>query len=246
MTPLELLILVAVIALARVVLSVPAIVARSEGRTRVVAREYLDPFIVAGVAAWLLITFVARTYYIPSASMVPTLEVGDVLLVDKFEYHFHAPNEGDIVVFPPPLPSPDDFIKRVIGLPGDTIAIRNGVVYRNGVALQEPYIAARPNYDLQIRNYDIYVNDGGGWQPLDPTEANIPPRSMWTAPNRIPPHCYLMLGDNRNDSEDSHIWGFAQDAGRFATGPRKGQPAGFTGRAFLIFWPPSQVRILHR
>jgi signal peptidase I len=246
MTPLELLILVAVIAGARIVLSVPVLVARSQGRTRVVAREYLDPFIIAGLAAWVLITFVARTYYIPSASMVPTLQVGDVLLVDKFEYRFHAPREGDIVVFPPPLPSPDDFIKRVIGLPGDTIAVRNGVVYRNGVALKEPYIAARPNYDLQIRNYDIYVNDGGGWQPLDPTEANIPPRSMWTAPNRIPPHCYLMFGDNRNDSEDSHIWGFAQDAGRFASGPRKGQAAGFTGRAFLIFWPPSQVRILHR
>lgn len=245
MTPLELLILVAIIIVARVVLSLPAVHERSQGRTRGIAHEYLDPFIVAGIAAWLLITFVARTYYIPSASMVPTLAVGDVLLVDKFEYHFHAPREGDVVVFPPPLPSPDDFIKRVIGLPGDEIEIKNGTVYRNGKALVEPYIAQRPQYDLQIRNYNIYVNDGAGWQPLDPTQANVPPRSMWTAPNRIPPHCYLMLGDNRNDSEDSHIWGFAQDGGRFATGPRHGQAAGFTGRAFLIFWPPSQVRILH-
>jgi hypothetical protein len=53
-----------------------------------------------------------------------------------------------------------------------------------------------------------------------------------------------MLGDNRNDSEDSHIWGFAQDGGRFATGPRSGARAGFTGRAFLIFWPPSQAKTL--
>ncbi len=244
MTPRELLILVAIIAVARVVLSVPPLVARTQGRTRTIAHEYLDPFIVAGVAAWLLITFVARTYYIPSASMVPTLAVGDVLLVDKFEYRFHAPREGD-VVFPPPIPSPDDFIKRVIGLPGDTFRISRGIVYRNGMPLAEPYIESRPMYDLQVRNYDIYVNDGGGWEPLDPTQANIPPRSMWTAPNRIPPNCFIMLGDNRNDSEDSHIWGFAQDAGRFDSGPRRGQTAGFTGRAFLIFWPPSQVRVLH-
>lgn len=241
----QLLIIVAVIAAARLVLSLRAMRAGASGRSATIAREFLDPFIIAGIAAWALITFVARTYYIPSASMVPTLEVGDVLLVDKFEYHFHAPHQGDIVVFPPPLPSTDDFIKRVIGTPGDTIAITNGIVYRNGVALREPYVAARPNYDLRIRNYDIEVNDGTGWQPLDPTQANIPPRSAWTAPNRIPPHCFLMLGDNRNDSEDSHVWGFAQDAGRFATGPRHGQDAGFTGRAFLIFWPPSQVHILH-
>jgi signal peptidase I len=245
LTPYELLGIVLVIALARFVLSLPRIVANSQGRSRVIAHEYLDPFIIAGIAAWLLITFVARTYYIPSASMVPTLAVGDILLVDKFEYHFHAPNEGDVVVFPPPIPSPDDFIKRVIGLPGDTFRISGGTVYRNGKALVEPYIAQRPDYDLEVRNYGIYVNDGAGWEPLDPSQANIPPRSMWTAPNRIPPHCYIMLGDNRNDSEDSHVWGFAQDAGTFDAGPRKSQAAGFTGRAFLIFWPPSQARVLH-
>jgi len=88
------------------------------------------------------------------------------------------------------------------------------------------------------------VSYGVGWQRLDPSDANVPPRSAWSAPDRIPAHCYIMLGDNRNDSEDSHIWGFAQDSGRFATGPRTGAGAGFTGRAFLIFWPPSQAKIL--
>ncbi len=247
MTPYELLALVLIIALARLVLSLPPLVAQSQGRTRTIAHEYLDPFIVAGVAAWLLITFVARTYYIPSASMVPTLAVGDVLLVDKFEYRFHRPHEGDIVVFPPPIPSPDDFIKRVIGLPGDEFRIVHGVVYRNGVRLNEPYTDERPNpdFNLEIRNYGIYVDDGGGWQALSASDANVPPRSLWTAPDRIPPNCYIMLGDNRNDSEDSRVWGFAQDSGRFDAGPRKGEAAGFTGRAFLIFWPPSQFRILH-
>jgi signal peptidase I len=176
--------------------------------------------------------------------MLPTLQIHDVLLVDKFEYRFHPPNEGDVVVFPPPVPTPDDFIKRVIGRPGDTLRVANGTVYLNGKGLSEPYVAERPSYSLEIRDYGIYVSYGAGWQRLDSTEANVPPASFWMAPNRIPPHCYIMFGDNRNDSEDSHIWGFAQDSGHFATGSRTGAAAGFTGRAFLIFWPPSQAKIL--
>jgi signal peptidase I len=113
-------------------------------------------------------------------------------------------------------------------------------VYRNGVALVEPYIAEKPNYELEIRNYNIYV-DG---QPLDPALANIPPKSMWSAPDKIPDGCYFMMGDNRNDSEDSHIWGFAQADGTFDAGPLKGQRASFTGKAFLIFWPLDRLHTL--
>jgi signal peptidase I len=244
MTPSELLAIVGIIGALRIVLSLRPVVAGSGGRSTAVAREFLDPFIVAGIAAWLLITFVARTYYIPSGSMLPTLQIHDVLLVDKFEYRFRAPSEGDIVVFPPPTPTNDDFIKRIIGRPGDRLRVTAGTVFVNEKALHEPYAVDRPAYEMAIRDYGIYVSYGAGWQRLDPSSANVPPKSMWTAPDRIPPRCYIMLGDNRNDSEDSHIWGFAQNAGRFATGPRAGEPAGFTGRAFLIFWPPSQARIL--
>jgi signal peptidase I len=243
-TPYQLLAIVAVIGAARAILSLRPVVAGSSGRSTAIAREFLDPFIIAGLAAWVLITFVARTYYIPSGSMLPTLEIHDVLLVDKFEYRFHPPHEGDIVVFPPPVPTPDDFIKRVVGRPGDTFRIAGGSVYLDGSALREPYVAEKPEYSLEVRNYGIYVSYGAGWQRLDPSTANVPSASQWSAPNRIPPHCYIMLGDNRNDSEDSHIWGFAQDDGRFATGARAGNAAGFTGRAFLIFWPPSQAKIL--
>jgi len=243
-TPTELLVIVGAIAVARAILSLRPVVAGSSGRSTAIAREFLDPFIIAGVAAWLLITYVGRTYYIPSGSMLPTLQIHDVLLVDKFEYRFRRPNEGDIVVFPPPVPTPDDFIKRVIGRPGDRLTIAGGTVYVNGEALKEPYEAEKPDYALQIRNYGVYVNYGSGWEHLDPSSANVPPASLWTAPDRIPPDCYIMLGDNRNDSEDSHIWGFAQFRGRFATGARRGERAGFTGRAFLIFWPPSQTKIL--
>ena len=247
MTPVQLLILVAVFLVARIILSLRPVAAGSHGKSAVFAREYLDPFIVAGLAAFLLITFVARTYYIPSASMVPTLQIGDVLLVNKFQYRFVHPSEGDIVVFPPPIPTTDDFIKRVIGRPGDRLAIKDGVVYLNGKALVEPYIAQRPGYNLQIRNYGIYVAQLGdlkSYDPLDPHNANVPPRRYWTAPDRIPKDCYFMMGDNRNDSEDSHYWGFAQDTGTFVSGPRAGQPAGFTGHAILIFWPLNRLHLL--
>jgi len=245
-TPLELLALIAVFAIVRVAISirpsapVAAGAARTAPSARTVIREYLDAFIVAGLVALFLITFVVRTFFIPSASMEPTLQIHDVLLVNEFEYRFAKPHQGDIVVFPPPVTSTNDFIKRAVGVPGDTIRVHNGVVYRNGVALNEPYIESKPAYELEIKNYSIYV-DG---QPLDPAGANVPPRSMWSAPDRIPNGCYLMFGDNRNNSEDSHIWGFAQTSGTFMAGQRKGENASFTGHAFLLFYPLNRLRIL--
>jgi signal peptidase I len=246
-TPLELLGLIAVFAIMRVAISirpeapVPAgIDVSSRPSTRTVLREYLDAFIVAGLVALFLITFVVRTFFIPSGSMEPTLQIHDVLLVNEFEYRFTKPHDGDIVVFVPPVVSTNDFIKRTMGVPGDQIRVHNGVVYRNGVALTEPYIAEKPNYELEIRNYGIYV-DGS---PLDPALANIPPRSAWSAPDRIPNGFYLMFGDNRNYSEDSHVWGFAQTGGTFVSGAVKGEKASFTGHAFLLFWPFNRIRIL--
>jgi signal peptidase I len=243
-TPLELLALIAVFAIVRVAISIrPDPVAagpEAAPSARTVAREYLDAFIVAGLVALFLITFVIRTFFIPSGSMEPTLQIHDVLLVNEFEYRFGKPHEGDIAVFPPPVETTNDFIKRTIGLPGDTLRVHQGVVYRNGVAMSEPYIAEKPNYELEVRNYGVYV-DG---TKLDPTMANIPPRSKWSAPNRIPDGCYLMFGDNRTNSEDSHVWGFAQTGGTFYSGARAGERAGFTGHAFLLFWPLNRIRIL--
>jgi signal peptidase I len=191
--------------------------------------------------------FVIRTFYIPSESMVPTLKIGDVLLVDEFEYRMHKPRRGEIVVFKPPIDSQSDFIKRVIAVPGDTLRIDNGNVYVNGVALKEPYIAEKTAYRLRIRNYGIYVDDGDGVErALDPLSADIPPRSMWQAPDRVPSGFYFLMGDNRNHSDDSHIWGFAQTDGRFAAGElaKKDVEAHFTGRAFLLFWPLDHLHIL--
>ena len=207
-------------------------------------REYLDAFIVAGLAALLLITFVIRTFYIPSISMVPTLQVKDVLLVNEFAYRFGQPRSGDIAVFMPPIESDgNEFIKRVIGVPGDTLSIKDGIVYRNGAALAEPYENEQPKYDLAIKNYGIYV-DGVA---LSPMRANIPPKAMWSAPDRIPAGFFFMLGDNRNYSDDSHVWGFAQLSGKFAAGQlaKTSAQASFAGSAFLIFWPSNRFHILH-
>ncbi|GAC1305901.1 MAG: signal peptidase I [Vulcanimicrobiaceae bacterium] len=257
MTPLELFGLICVLTVVRVVMSLRPVTANSAASLQttgdasalapspspsiaVVVKEYLDAFIVAGLVALFLITFVVRTFFIPSGSMEPTLQIHDVLLVNEFEYRLAKPHDGDIVVFPPPIPTTNDFIKRLIGSPGETLRVHNGVVYRNGKALDERYIAQKPAYELEIRNYGVYV-DGIA---LDPAQANIPPRERWTAPNAIPAGCYFMMGDNRNNSEDSHIWGFAQLGGTFATGPEAGHKAGFTGHAFLNFWPPGRLGIL--
>lgn len=203
-------------------------------------RDYLDAFLVAGLVLLFCITFLIRPFYIPSTSMLPTLHVGDVLFVDELSYRLHAPRPGDVAVFASPVDAQNDFIKRVIGLPGDRIAIRGGIVYRNGIALDEPYIQQAPEYSLRIAHDDIVV-DG---EPLDPHSANIPAKPLWQQANRIPRGCYLMLGDNRNNSDDSHVWGFAQRRGIYLAGPLAGRArTGFVGRAFLIVWPLSRLQI---
>jgi signal peptidase I len=210
---------------ARVALSIK----RFTGRSAAVARNYLDALIAAGLIALFVTTFVLRTFYIPSVSMVPTLQVGDVLLVDEIAYRVGSPESGDVAIFRPPFDAREDYIKRVIGLPGDAIAIDNGTVYRNGTALREPYENQPPKYDLSIHGYDIYVNGA----PLDRRVAEIPARARWAVPDRVPNGYYFVLGDNRNYSDDSHVWGFVQ-RGRFV------------GRAFLVLWPLARLRPLVR
>jgi len=210
-------------------------------------REYLDAFIIAGLVALFLITFVVRTFYIPSQSMVPTLQERDVLLVNEFAYRFGPPHRGDIVVFTPPIASSSSFIKRVVAVPGDTLRIQDGRVYVDGKRVNEPYIAQPPDYNLVIKNFGIYVDSGTGLEPLDPSQANVPPRRAWQAPDRVPNGFYFVMGDNRNDSEDSHVWGFAQLHGHFASGPlaKTATTADFTGRAFLLLWPFDRLRVLN-
>ena len=200
-----------------------------DDQRRGVIREYLDAFMIAGVVALLLMRFVVRTFWIPSGSMEPTLAINDVLLANEIQYRVAPPKDGQIAVFrpPPQVPGDTDLIKRVIAGPGDRLRIHDGIVYRNGAPLAEPYVKQRPDYELEIRDYDLVV-DG---IPLDPTGATVPPRSSWQAPDRVPAGYYVMLGDNRNDSDDSHLWGFL----------RQDQ---FIGHAFVVFWPLDRIALL--
>lgn len=154
------------------------------------------------VLAFGIRSCVAEARYIPSGSMLPTLQINDRLVIEKISYHFNPPERGDIVVFWPPanaLP-PDErkdaFIKRVIGLPGEEVEVTEGQVIVNGTALEEDYIQAPPDY-------------------------------IW-GPETVPEGEYLVLGDNRNSSYDSHAWGFV---------PKEN----IIGRAVVRFWPPNRV-----
>ena len=123
--------------------------------------------------------------------MVPTLKDGEYVLVNRLAYRNNLPKRGDIIVFVSPQTSNLDLIKRVIGLPGNTVRIFDGIVQVNGQTLKEPYIAAAPIYD-------------GEW--------NVPDRQLF------------VLGDNRNDSSDSHAWGLLPTEN-------------VIGKAILIYWP---------
>lgn len=158
------------------------------------------------ILAFGIRTFVAEARYIPSGSMEPTLQINDRLMIDKLTYDFSNPQRGDIIVFNPTETLEEEnfheaFIKRVIGLPGDKVEVKNGRVYVNGSPLKENYIEAKPNY-------------------------------QW-GPEIVTPNCYLVLGDNRNNSYDSHYWGFV---------PRDK----IVGRAIFRFWPLSRIGELNR
>jgi len=155
--------------------------------------ELVGVVVVAFLVALLLRTFVLATYSIPSGSMEPTLQIGDRIVVDKLSYHLHGVDRGNIVVFStPPIaacadPSVSDLVKRVIGLPGETISLANGNVYINGHLLPEPFLP--PN----LRD-DTY-----------PGPANEP-FALHHA-YRIPAGEVYVMGDNRPDSCDSRYWG---------------------------------------
>ncbi|KUK13876.1 MAG: signal peptidase I [Synergistetes bacterium] len=111
-------------------------------------REIIETILVAVVLALLIRTFVVEAFYIPSSSMVPTLEPGDRILVLKFYYYFTDPKRGDIVVFRFPLDPSKDLIKRIVAVGGDVVKISNGHLYVNGKEVNEPYVVNRDFYNM--------------------------------------------------------------------------------------------------
>jgi len=193
-----------------------------------IIREYAEALIIAIVLALTIRVFVVQAFKIPSGSMIPTLMIGDHILVSKLAYGFQLPQDcefqvsfppvacfsstfvvnfdppqrGDIIVFRYPEDENKDFIKRVIGLPGDTIHIQNKQVMVNGELLQ----------------------DAAYTQRIDPgiIDGRINPRDN-LGPITVPPESYFVMGDNRDQSLDSRFWGFVR-------------MEKIKGRAFLVYW----------
>ena len=155
-------------------------------------RWWIEWLVVIAVALLLAVgvrTWVAQMFFIPSGSMLPTLQVGDRIVVDKLSYDLHGVGRGDIVVFRrPPLERADysDLVKRVIGLPGDIISSVHGRVYINGKPLAEPWLP----------------------RPLPTTSPSPVPYAFSLAhPYTVPAGEYFVMGDNRTNSEDSRYFG---------------------------------------
>jgi signal peptidase I len=162
-------------------------------------RFLLDILETVGLAVvlFLAINAVSARVRVDGYSMRPTLENGEFVLVNRMAYKFGQPERGDIIVFRS-LNAPEDLIKRVIGLPGETVRVESGKVYVNDVPLAEAYIAAPPNY-------------AGTWS--------------------VPDGYLFVLGDNRNDSSDSHSWGLLPIDN-------------IVGKAVLVYWPFSNFMVI--
>ncbi len=172
----------------------------TEKKKKGVVREYAEAFGTAIILALIIRAFVIQAFKIPSGSMEPTLLIGDHILVNKFIYGTHipftndvvmpvrAPKRDDVIVFEYPKDESIDFIKRVIGLPGDKLQVINKQVYINGKALDEPY---------------AYHGDP------EIIPGNESPRDNF-GPIVVPKGEYFMMGDNRDFSNDSRFWGFVK------------------------------------
>jgi signal peptidase I len=187
--------------------------------TKSTIREYFESIVIAVILALFIRTFVVQAFKIPTGSMEHNLLIGDHLLVNKFMFAPSASGierlllpigtieRGDVIVFKYPEEPQRDFIKRVIGLPGETLEVRDKKVFINGTPLDEPYAhyidaPTTPSEIHEVTSFDVRERYG---------------------PVTVPPNQYFVMGDNRDNSEDSRYWGFlARDYVK--------------GKALLIYW----------
>lgn len=148
-------------------------------------KNWGEPFVVAAVLAILIRTFLLGPYKIPTGSMIPTFMVGDRIFVDKVSYRFHEPERGDIIVFKYPLDMKKDFVKRLVGMPGEKLEIRDGKIF-----VAEKFL----DDGVFTKNYYYNVKESPFGQPDQTIE--------------VPADSYFVLGDNSAHSSDSRSWGF--------------------------------------
>jgi signal peptidase I len=163
-----------------------------------ILREIVITILVA-VAVFALLRFTVQSYSVVMSSMEPNFQEGECIMVSKMSYRSSGPQRGDVIVFNPPFDSQFPFIKRVIGLPGETVEIKDEKVFIDGIPLEEEYIMELPNYTMSAQE--------------------------------IPENEYFVLGDNRNNSNDSHNnWTVPRD--------------NIIGKAWFTYWPPSKLKVV--
>jgi signal peptidase I len=201
-------------------------------------KEWIEPFLIAAVVALFIRQFVVEAFKIPSGSMIPTLDIGDHLLVNKFVYGpripftdtriftWKEPKRGDIIVFKYPENETKNFIKRVIGLPGDKIEIKKGILFINdqpvtviaqGVFKDSEQGDGSSYYEKprlleeqlgSVTHHILYLRDQSGYD---------------FGPKLVPADSVFVMGDNRDNSQDSRVWGFVKNEK-------------ILGRALIIYW----------
>ncbi len=206
----------------------PAVETAARHHHKSILREYAEAIILAMLLAFAIRVFIVQAFKIPSGSMIPTLLIGDHILVSKLSYglqwpadcklrmsfppvtcyttktivSFGEPQRGDVIVFRYPEDEEKDFIKRIVGLPGDAIEVRNKVVYINGRSSDD-------------RAYTQRVDPGT-------IDGSINPRDNF-GPVTVPEESYFVMGDNRDQSLDSRFWGYVR-------------AEKIRGKAFRIYW----------
>lgn len=192
--------------------------------------RWITELIVIVIIVLFIRAFVAQAYNIPSGSMKPTLLVGDFILVNKLVYRFSEPQRGDIVVFKYPIDPNIDFIKRIVALPGEEVEVRNNQVFINGKPL--PLIEVGRGEENSVRKviYEEVLPEGIKHKVQFYEDFPFSKRDF--GPVVVPPNHYFVMGDNRDNSEDSRYWGFV---------PREN----IVGKAFVIYFsgdvPPLQT-----
>jgi len=177
------------------------------------AVEYAKSFFPVLLVVFVLRSFILEPFQIPSKSMVPTLKVGDYILVNKYTYgirlpvirtkvfDLNKPKRGDVMVFFPPHMNDTYFIKRVIGLPGDEITYRNKELFVNGGRLERDPLAVLPEGRSRVQ---LALETLGDSTHVMQVDQMVPSRNFSTV---VKPGHYFMMGDNRDNSSDSRIWG---------------------------------------
>lgn len=155
--------------------------------------------ILIAIAVFVPLQLTVQSYTVVMSSMKPNFQQGDCIMVSKVSYRSSGPERGDVIIFDPPFESPHPFIKRVIGLPGETVEIEDKKVFIDGIPLEEEYVMAAPDYEMSAK-------------PIPESE-------------------YFVLGDNRNNSNDSHSgWTVPLD--------------NVIGKAWFTYWPPSKLGLV--